>query len=67
MLTLSRKIGESIVIGDDVEILITRLSPGRVRISIDAPLHVLIRRGELLERPEPLSAPPAPEPEAAAR
>ena len=49
MLILSRKLGESIVIGDDVVIRIVELRRSRIRIGIEAPDHVRIRRGELLE------------------
>lgn len=47
MLILSRKFGETIKIGNDVEIIVSRISGNRVEIGIDAPQHVHIRRGEL--------------------
>ncbi len=47
MLVLSRKVGESIQIGSDVTLTITRLSGGRVQIGITAPREVAIRRSEL--------------------
>ncbi|TWU35769.1 hypothetical protein Q31b_52040 [Novipirellula aureliae] len=47
MLVLSRKIGERITIGDDVQITITRIAGGRVTIGIDAPKSVTVRRNEL--------------------
>lgn len=47
MLVLSRKAGESLVIGDDVKITVTKLSGNRVTIAIDAPRSVSIVRGEL--------------------
>ena len=47
MLILSRKKGERIRIGDDVEIVVQRFQGDKVRIGIDAPKDVLILRSEL--------------------
>ncbi|MBX7071989.1 MAG: carbon storage regulator [Pirellulales bacterium] len=47
MLVLSRKQGERIVVGGNIEIIVTELSGNRVRIGVSAPLEVSIRRGEL--------------------
>lgn len=49
MLVLSRKQGERITIGDNIEIVISEVSGGRVRIGINAPREVSIRRSELSE------------------
>lgn len=49
MLTLSRRPGESIEIGDDIVIHFNRISASQVSVSIDAPDHVEIWRGELME------------------
>jgi carbon storage regulator len=49
MLVLSRKIGEEIVIGDDVVVKITRIKGNRVTIAIEAPGHVRIIRGEIAD------------------
>jgi carbon storage regulator len=52
MLVLTRKIGESIVIGDDVVVTVRAMHGGRVRLSIEAPLDVTVLRDELIgERP----------------
>ncbi len=48
MLVLSRKSNESVQIGEDIVIKILNIRPGRVRIGIEAPLDVRIRREETL-------------------
>ncbi|MED3660920.1 carbon storage regulator CsrA [Ureibacillus sp. FSL K6-8385] len=47
MLVLTRKPGETIWIGDDIEIVITEVKGDQVKIGIRAPKHVDIVRGEL--------------------
>lgn len=47
MLVLSRKLGQTIRIGDDVSVTILHLAGGRVRLGIDAPLDVPVHRSEL--------------------
>lgn len=47
MLVLSRKVGESIKIGDNIEIVINRISGNRVTIGVEAPKDVRILRGEV--------------------
>ena len=54
MLVLSRKTGESIFIGDDIEIVVTRIEYSDVRIAISAPKELLIVRGELMRHVEEL-------------
>jgi carbon storage regulator len=49
MLVLSRRLGESIVIGDDVVISVLEVKGDVVRIGVDAPRSVQVRRQELLE------------------
>ena len=53
MLTLTRKPGERIFIGNDIEILVKRIHEGEVRIGIAAPAGVKILRAELRETARP--------------
>jgi carbon storage regulator CsrA len=50
MLGLSRKVGQEILVGDAIKIIVTGIDPHRVRLAISAPAETLILRGELLER-----------------
>ncbi len=47
MLVLSRKRGESIVLGQQIEVTITSVHENRVSIGIKAPDSVAVRRAEL--------------------
>ena len=49
MLVLSRRVGESVVIGDDVTITILEVRGDVVRVGIDAPRSVAVNRAELLK------------------
>jgi len=48
MLVMSRRPGERIVIDNSIVVTILRTARGRVRLGIDAPPGVTIRRDELL-------------------
>ena len=47
MLVIRRRAGESLLIGDNVEIQILELSPTRVKLGIVAPQNVTILRSEI--------------------
>lgn len=49
MLALSRKIGEKIIIGDNIAIKIFEIKGDTVRIGIEAPKDIKIYRGELYD------------------
>lgn len=50
MLVVSRKKGESILIGDDIEISISKIEDGSVKLAISAPRDVSILRKEVYNR-----------------
>lgn len=47
MLVLSRKVGEQLVVGENIRIVVHRVAGNRVTIGIEAPNDVRIIRGEL--------------------
>ncbi len=49
MLIITRKKGESLMIGDDIEITISKIDDGSVKLGINAPKNVSILRKELYE------------------
>lgn len=49
MLVLSRKVDESIMIGDNVEITVVELRGDHVKIGIKAPRHISVHRKEIYE------------------
>jgi carbon storage regulator len=50
MLVLSRKVGERILIGDDITVTIVRIAGGGVRVGIEAPPELPVIRHELKEQ-----------------
>ena len=49
MLVLSRKVGEQIVIGDNITVVVNKVTGNRISLGIQAPHDVRIIRGELQE------------------
>jgi carbon storage regulator len=47
MLVLTRKLGESIAIDDDIKIVVVHIKGGQVRLGIEAPRHTKIYREEV--------------------
>jgi carbon storage regulator len=63
MLVLTRKVGDRIWIGDDICITVVSVNRGKVRVGIEAPKSVPVRRSELpaeepaIEKPVLVSCP----------
>ncbi len=47
MLILTRKAGQVIKIGDEIEVTVTSVQDGQVRIAISAPKHIAVDRSEI--------------------
>ncbi len=63
MLVLSRKKDESIVINDDITIVVVEIRGDKVRLGVEAPKEVPVHRREVFEaiaRGEPIDLPTAP-------
>ncbi len=50
MLVVTRKKGESILIGDNIELKITKIDDSSVKIAIEAPRDITILRKEVFEK-----------------
>jgi len=50
MLILTRRVGETVMIGDDVTITVLGVKGNQVRVGISAPKHVAVHREEIYER-----------------
>ena len=56
MLILTRRVGESLMIGDDVTITVLGVKGNQVRIGVKAPKEVAVHREEILNRIEKAAA-----------
>lgn len=50
MLILTRRIGETLTVGDDVKVTVINIQGGQVRIGVDAPKQVEVHREEIYNR-----------------
>ncbi len=50
MLILTRKVGESLLIGDDISITILNIRGNQVKIGVEAPKEVSVHREEIYHR-----------------
>ena len=52
MLILTRRIDESLLIGEDIEVVVLEVRGGQVRLGVQAPRDMKVLRDELLEADE---------------
>ncbi len=50
MLILTRRVGETVTIGDDVTITVLSVKGRQVRVGINAPKHIPVHRQEIYQR-----------------
>jgi len=56
LLILSRRVGESIIIGDDVKVTIVEVSGNQIKLGIDAPKEIIVHREEIYKIDKEISA-----------
>ncbi len=63
MLILTRRVGESLMVGDDITITVLGVKGNQVRIGVNAPKDVAVHREEIYNRIQEGDAVPGPEEE----
>ncbi len=63
MLILTRRVGETVMIGDDITVTVLGVKGNQVRIGVNAPRNVAVHREEIFERIKREEAGGAPEDE----
>jgi carbon storage regulator len=52
MLVLSRKLGEKLMIGDNIVVTVVKIDRYQIRLGIDAPTNISVIREEIIDRQE---------------
>jgi carbon storage regulator len=50
MLILTRRVNETVMIGDDVTVTVLSINNNQVRLGVNAPRHVPVHREEIYEK-----------------
>lgn len=50
MLILTRKVGETVMVGDDVTLTVLGVKGNQVRLGINAPRHIQVHREEIYQK-----------------
>jgi carbon storage regulator len=57
MLILTRRIGETLMVGDEVSLTVLGVKGNQVRIGVNAPKHIAVHREEIYQRIQRENAP----------
>ena len=61
MLILTRRVGETVMIGEDITVTVLGVKGNQVRVGVNAPRNIAVHREEIFERIKREEAGPGPE------